>query len=76
VGVATALDNTLCRVQWRKDSGFRLVARKDVRRLTGLEPTEILDRPDTQTLTRIDRRGVRQELLRIPVELMIDQAEG
>ena len=49
---------------------------RDVRRLTGLEPTEALRRPGTQELTRIDESGVREELLRVPVELMIEEPEG
>jgi len=73
---ATTSPNTLCRVRWRKDPGFRLIAMKDVRRLTGLEPAEVLRRPGTQKLTRIDERGVREELLRVPVELMIEEPEG
>jgi hypothetical protein len=48
---------------------------KDVRFLTGLEPAEVLRRPGTQELTRIDESGVREELVHVPVELLI-QAEG
>jgi hypothetical protein len=62
-------------VRWRKDSGFRLVAMKDVRRLTGLEPAEVLRQTGTQKLTRIDKRGVREEVVRVPVELLIDEPE-
>ena len=47
---------------------------KDVRRMTGLEPAEVAQRPDTQKLTRIDESGVREELLRVPVELMIEES--
>jgi hypothetical protein len=63
-------------MRWRKEPGFRLVAMKDVRRLTGVEPAEVLRRPDTQELTRIDERGVRENLVRVPVELLIEESEG
>ena len=56
--------------------GFRLVAMRDVRRLTGLEPTEVLRRPSTQELTRIDESGIREALVRVPVELLIEESEG
>ncbi len=49
---------------------------KDVRRLTGLEPAEVLRRPGTQQLTRIDESGVREELVRVPVEVLIEEPEG
>jgi hypothetical protein len=73
---ATTCPNTLCRVRWRKEPGFRLVAMKDVRRQTGLEPAEVLRRPGTQELTRIDESGVREEFVRVPVELLIEEPEG
>jgi hypothetical protein len=40
---------------------------KDVRRLTGLEPSEMLRQPNTQRLPRIDASGAREEL--VPVDL-------
>jgi hypothetical protein len=43
---------------------------KDVRGLTGLEPSELLRRPNTQQLTRVDESGAREECLRLPVELI------
>jgi hypothetical protein len=49
---------------------------KDVRRLTGLEPAEVLRRSDTQKLTSIDESGVREELVRVPVGLLIEEPEG
>ena len=49
---------------------------KDVRRLTGLEPAEVLRRSGTQKLTRIGETGIREELVRIPVELLIEEPEG
>jgi len=63
-------------VRRRKDPSFSLVAKKHVRRLTGLEPAEVLRRPGTQELIRIDESGVREKLLRLPVELLIEDQEG
>jgi hypothetical protein len=63
---ATTCPNTLCRVRLRKEPGFRLIAMKDVRRLTGLEPAEVLRRLGAQELTRIGESGVREELVRVP----------
>jgi hypothetical protein len=57
-------------VPWYRKPGFKLVAVKDVRRLTGLEPSELLRRPNTQKLTRVDESGAREEFLRVPVELL------
>ena len=54
---------------WHRKPGFKLVAVKDVRRLTGLEPSE-LRWPNTQQLTRVDESGAREEFLRVPVELL------
>ncbi len=73
---ATTCPNTLCRVRWRREPGFRLVAMKDVRRLTGLEPAEVLRRPGRQRPTRIDESGAREELLRVPIEVLIEEPEG
>ena len=58
---------------WHRKPGFKLVAVKEVRRLTGLEVSELLRRPHIQQLTRIDERGARVELLRVPVELLIEE---
>ena len=44
---------------------------KEVRRLTGLEPAEVLRRPGAQQLIRIDESGVREELVRVPVEILV-----
>ena len=55
---------------YRKPGGFKLVAVKDVRRLTGLELSELLCRPNTQQLTRVDESGAREEFVRVPVELL------
>ena len=55
---------------WDRKPGFKLVAVKDVRRLTGLEPSELLRRPDTQQLTRVDEGGAREEFVRVPLELL------
>jgi hypothetical protein len=57
-------------VPWHRKPGFKLVAVKDVRRLTGLEPAELLHRPNIQQLTRVDESGAREEFLRVPVELL------
>jgi hypothetical protein len=57
-------------VPWHRKPGFKLVAVKDVRRLTGLEPSELLRWPNTQQLTRVDESGAREEFLRVPVELL------
>ena len=46
---------------------------KDVRRLTGLEPWELLSRQNIQRLTRIDESGAREEFVRVPVELLIEE---
>jgi hypothetical protein len=60
-------------VPWnQKRREFRLVAREDIRRLTGLEPEELLLCADTQELTTVDESGVRVEVVRIPVDLLID----
>jgi hypothetical protein len=65
--------HTLRGVPWnQKRREFRLVARKDIRRLTGLEPEELLLHADTQELTTVDDSGVRVEVVRIPVDLLLD----
>jgi hypothetical protein len=58
---------------WKRRPGFKLVAVKEVRRLTGLEVSELLGRPNIQQLTRISEGGVREELVRVPVELLIEK---
>jgi hypothetical protein len=60
-------------VPWHRKPGFKLIALKDVRRLTGLEPWELLSRPNTQQLTRTDESGAREEFVRVPVELLIEE---
>ena len=55
---------------WYRKPGFKLVAVKEVRRLTGLEPSELLRRTNIQQLTRVDESGTREEFLRVPVELL------
>jgi hypothetical protein len=60
-------------VPWnQKRREFILVARSDVRRLTGLEPEELLLHAETQELTTVDESGVRVEAVRIPVDLLLD----
>ena len=58
---------------WIRKPGFKLVAVKDVRRLTGLELSELLGRQNIQRLTRIDESGGREEFVRVPVELLIEE---
>ena len=60
-------------VPWIRKPGFKLVAVKDVRRLTGLELSELLSRQNIQRLTRIDESGAREEFVRVPVELLIEE---
>jgi hypothetical protein len=57
-------------VPWHRKPGFKLFAVKDVRRLTGLEPSELLRRPNTQQLTCLDESGAREEFLPVPLELL------
>jgi hypothetical protein len=66
----TALPILSLGVPWQRKPGFKVVAVKDVRRLTGLEPSELLRRPNTQRLTRVDEGGAREECVRVPVELL------
>jgi len=54
----------------RNEPKHRLVSFKDARRLTGLSPEELLRQPDTQQLVRLGEDGVREELIRVPVELL------
>jgi hypothetical protein len=60
-------------VPWIRKPGFKLVAVKDVRRLTGLELSELLSRQNIQRLTRIDESGAREEFVRVPIELLIEE---
>lgn len=62
-------------VPWNTKSGFKLVALKDVRRLTGLDPPELLQLTNTQQLTRVDKHGKREELVRVPIELLLEQPD-
>ena len=63
-------------VPWYRKPGFKLVAVKDVWRMTGLEPSDLLSRPNTQQLTRIDENGVQEEFVRFPVELLLEEPEN
>jgi len=60
-------------VPWHRKPGFKLIAVKDVRRLTDLELSELLSRQNIQRLTRIDESGAREEFVRVPVELLIEE---
>jgi hypothetical protein len=51
---------------------FRLIALEDAQRLTGLELDELLFQTDTQRVTRVDRQGNREELLRVPLDALLD----
>lgn len=62
-------------VPWYKKPGYTFVALSDVRRLTGLEPAELLLLTNTQQLTRVDENGAREELVRLPIELLLEQTE-
>jgi hypothetical protein len=46
--------------------GFKLVATKEAQRLTGLDPSQLLRKPHTHRLTRIDQSGAREELIASP----------
>lgn len=59
-------------MRWRAEPDHKLIALKDVRRLTGLDPAELLGLPDTQQLARIDQKGGREELVRVPIRLLIE----
>ena len=63
-------------VPWNRKPGFKLVAVKDVWRMTGFEPADVLGRPNTQQLTRIDENGVEEEFVRVPVELLLEEPES
>ena len=60
---------------WRKQPEYKLVPLKDVRRLTGFPPDEVLLMRDTQKLVRINERGKREELIRIPLEMLGEKPE-
>jgi hypothetical protein len=62
-------------VAWHRHSGYTLIALKDAVQLTGLEPAELLRLSNTQSLTRVDESGAREECARIPVELLLEQPE-
>jgi hypothetical protein len=57
-------------MRWRKEPRHKLVPLEDVRGVTGLDADEILRLGDTQRLVRIDGNGTREELIRIPIELL------
>jgi hypothetical protein len=57
-------------VRPRNEPRHRLVSLKDARRLTGLSPEQLLRQPDTQLLVRVGEDGTREELIRLPIELL------
>ena len=50
-----------------------LVSLADTERLTGLSPAELLAERDVQTLIRVGAKGAREEMLRIPVALLLSE---
>jgi hypothetical protein len=60
---------------WRKQPSHRLVAFKDVRRLTGIDPKKLLLERDTQHLVRIDDGGARVEFFRVPLDMLETKPE-
>jgi hypothetical protein len=59
-------------MRWRSEPTHRLVAAREVQRLTGFSAKEVLLQRDTQRLVRIDQDGGREEFVRIPIELLVD----
>jgi hypothetical protein len=59
-------------VAWNRRREFKLVARGNVRRLTGLEPEELLRNTHTQELISVDDTGARVEFVRLPVDLLLE----
>jgi hypothetical protein len=59
---------------WRSRKGlFLLVAFGDAERLTGRSPEELREIHGVQTVTRIYADGSREEALRVPRELLVDE---
>lgn len=59
---------------WRSRKGlFTLVALADAEELTGRAPDELREAYGVQTVTRIYADGSRQEALRVPSELLLEQ---
>jgi len=63
-------------MRWRRAPDHKLIALGDLRRLTGLDPAELVHRPDIQRLARIDEAGGREELVRVPVQLLLTTQDG
>ena len=60
---------------WRSRKGlFRLVSLDDAERLTGRSLEELRETHGVQTVTRIFADGSRQEALRVPRELVVDDS--
>lgn len=60
---------------WRSRKGlFRLVALADAKRLTGRSVEELRAIHGVQTVTRIYADGSREEALRVPRELFLDDS--
>jgi hypothetical protein len=61
---------------WRSRKGlFTLVALGDAERMTGHQPGELRELHGVQTVTRIYVDGTREEALRVPSELVLEQSE-
>jgi hypothetical protein len=57
-------------MRWRNAPSHKLLPLKNVQDETGLDPEDVLRRTDTQRLVRIGGDGTREELVRIPTELL------
>jgi hypothetical protein len=60
-------------MKWRRPPTHKLVAAREVHRLTGFSAREVLLQRDTQRLVRIDESGAREEFVRVPVALLVDE---
>jgi hypothetical protein len=58
-------------MRWRSKPSHTLVLKKDVRRLTGIDADEVLLLSGTQGLVRVSDKGAREELVRLPLTLLI-----
>jgi hypothetical protein len=62
-------------MRWRSKASHTIVARADVRRLTGIDPDDVLRFADTQRLVRVGSDGVREEVMRIPLALLLEEQD-
>ena len=61
-------------MKWRKAPTHKLVPVGEVQRLTGFSPEEVLLQRDTQRLVQIGEDGARHEVVRVPLELLSEEA--